>query len=135
MFSGGLRPYTLAPLDRGCVNTIVFDLSSQLNCDSPEVPIDLTDKLLYLTAKTVPWDDVGNDSDATFKVTGTIPNPTTEPGRVVFTVSATQSYINPQQYFWDIVATEMDGTNPQRKALGDFYVIAGPNNQQAGGGA
>lgn len=134
MFNSGLRPYQLAPLDRGCVNTIIFDQSSQADCESPLTPIDLNSKLLYLTSKTKPWDNVADDSDAVFKVDGVIPEPVDEPGRVVFTVSATQSYLDPTvTYYYDIVATELDGTNPQRYAIGSFNVIGGANNAEAGG--
>lgn len=134
MFNNGLRPYQLAPLDRGCVNTIIFDQSLQANCDSQEMPTDLTNKKLYLTVKTQPWDDVADDSDAVFKILGTLPDPDTEPGRVVFTISSTQSYIDPTvPYYYDIVQTDIDGTNPERLAIGSFNVIAGANNAQAGG--
>ena len=136
MFNSGLRPYQLAPLDRGCVNTIVLDQSTQANCDSQETPTDLTNKKLYFTVKLQPWDDVADDSDAVFKILGALPNPDTEPGRVVFSVSATQSYIDPTvPYYYDIVQTDIDGTNPERLAIGSFNVIAGANNEQAGGGA
>ena len=136
MFNSGLRPYQLAPLDRGCVNTIVFVQTNKTDCNTPETQTDLTDKKLYLTVKTQPWDTDADDSDATFKILGTVPNPTTEPGRVVFTVSEAQSYIDPTiQYFYDIVQTDSDNTNAQRLAIGSFNVIAGANNEQAGGEA
>ena len=135
MFGGGLRPYRLAPINRGCVNTIVFVSVKQDDCDSPETQIDKTDKRLFLTAKTQPWDDVANDSDAVFKVEGTIPNPTKEPGRVVFSLSEQQTYVDPDSlYFFDIVETDLDGTsNANRLCIGNFNVIPGPNNAQAGG--
>lgn len=134
MFNSGLRPYQLAPLDRGCVNTIVFDASIQTNCGSPEIPDSKTNKKLYFTVKTQPWDDVADDSDAVFKILGTVPNPTDEPGRVVFTVSPIQSYIDPTvPYFYDIVQTDIDGSNPERLAIGSFSVTPGANNAQAGG--
>lgn len=130
MFGGGLRPYRLAPINRGCVNTIVF------LCQKPDGTwIDKTNKKLYLTCKTHPWDDDADDSDAVFKVLGTIPNSTKEPGRVVFTLTETQCYLDPNKpYFVDIVETDADGTsNANRLMIGTFNVIPGPNNAQAGG--
>ena len=127
---GGLRPYRLSPINRGCVNTIVFLVQK------PDGTwIDKTDKKLYLTAKTQPWDTDADDSDAVFKVVGTIPNPSKEPGRIVFTISEQQSYLDPTQlYFVDIVETDSDGTsNANRLMIGNFNVIGGPNNAQAGG--
>lgn len=135
MFGGGLRPYRLAPINRGCVNTIVYEEVKIDNCDGPEIPVNKTGKRLWLTAKTKPWDNVANDSDAAFKVEGTIPDPTNEPNRVVFTLSEQQSYLDPDVlYFCDIVETDSDGTgNANRLMIGNFNVIGGPNNQQAGG--
>ena len=137
MFGSGLRPYTLAPINRGCVNTIVFVAVKQDECDGPETQIDKTNKKLFLTAKTHPWDDIANDSDAVFKATGVIPNPDEEPGRVVFTLTEQQTYIDPDQlYFCDIVETDSDGTsNADRIFIGNFNVVPGPNNAQAGGEA
>jgi hypothetical protein len=135
MFSGGLRPYNLV-LNRGCVNNLAFVTVSQADCNSPELPVSKTDKKLYLTCKTQPWDTDADDSDAVFKILGTIPDSTDEPNRVVFTISETQSYIDPTvPYFWDIVQTDTDGTNAERLAIGQFTVIAGANNEQAGGEA
>ena len=127
---GGLRPYRLSPINRGCVNTIVF-----LALRPDDRWIDKTDKKLFLTCKTQPWDNVNNDSDAIFKVEGVIPDPTNEPGRVVFTLSEQQSYLDPEKiYFVDIVETDIDGTsNANRLFIGNFNVIAGPNNAEAGG--
>lgn len=135
MFGGGLRPCNLV-LNRGCVNTVIYTLDSQQSCDQPEVPVSLVDNKLYLTCKTRPWDTDADDSDATFKVEGTIPNPTEEPGRVVFTISEQNSYkcTPDNQYFFDIVTTDLAGGNADRKAIGQFNIIAGPNNEQAGGG-
>lgn len=132
---GGLRPYRLTPINRGCVNTVVFVALRQDNCDAPEVQIDKTDKKLYLTAKTQPWDNVADDSDAVFKVIGEIPDPINEPGRVVFTLSEQQCYLDPDdEYFCDIVETDLDGTsNANRLFIGSFQVIGGANNAQAGG--
>lgn len=125
----GLRPYQLNPLNRGCVETIVvyFKQNGQW--------IDKTDKTFYLTCKTEPWDDVADDSDAIFKVTGTIPDPTNEPGRVVFELSETQTYLDPTvMYYVDVVETDDDGTsNAHRDFIGNFRVIGGANNAQAGG--
>ena len=129
MFGGGLRPYTLAPINRGCVNKIT--LLTQKPGDNW---IDKTSKKLYFTAKTEPWDTDADDSDAIFKVEGTIPNPTKEPGRVVFTLTEEDTYIDPDKlYFFDIVQTNSDGTNAERLMIGNFNVIPGPNNAQAGG--
>lgn len=128
--NGGLRPYTLSPINRGCVNTIVF-----LATNSDGSWIDKTDKKLYLTCKTQVWDTDNDDSDAVFKVIGTIPDPTNEPGRIVFTISEAQSYLNPTQlYYVDIVETDEDSTaNANRLFIGNFAVTPGPNNAQAGG--
>jgi hypothetical protein len=128
--AGGLRPYQLNPINRGCVNTVVFNVRNE-KCEW----ISKTDKTHYLTAKTQPWDTDADDSDAVFKVIGTIPKPTEEPGRVVFVLSETQSYLDPEtQYFCDIVETDSDGTsNANRLMIGTFNVIGGANNAQAGG--
>ena len=127
---GGLRPYQLSPINRGCVNTIVF-LSQRPGGSW----IDKTDKKLYLTCKTQPWDTDADDSDAVFKVEGVIPDSANEPGRIVFTLSEEQCYLDPEQlYFVDIVETDADGTsNANRLFIGNFSIIAGPNNEQAGG--
>ena len=127
---GGLRPYTLVPLNRGCVETITYVAET-----SDGVQIDKTNKKLYLTAKTTPWDDVADDSDAVFKVIGTIPDATNEPGRVVFSLSEQDTYLDPTvPYFCDIVETDLDGTsNANRLFIGTFNVIGGANNAQAGG--
>lgn len=126
---GGLRPYQLAPLNRGCVQNIVVEFREK--CEW----IDKTNKKLYLTAKTQPWDDDADDSDAIFKVVGTIPD-TSEPGRVVFHLTEQQTYQNPDTlYFCDIVETDSDGTsNANRVFIGTFNIIGGANNAQAGGG-
>ena len=133
MFGGGLRPIRLAPIDRGCINTVVF-LAVDKAKDGKETWIDKTDKKLYLTAKTHPWDMDATDSDALFKVLGTIPD-ADEPGRIVFTISEEQSYISPDAlYFFDIVETDDDGTsNAHRLAIGQFNVLGGANNAQTGG--
>lgn len=127
---GGLRPYRLTPINRGCVNTIVF-----LAQNEDGTWIDKTDKRLFLTCKTQPWDDDPDDSDAAFKIEGTIPDPTHEPGRVVFSLTEEDSYLDPEQlYFVDIVETDSDGTsNANRLFIGNFNIIAGPNNAEAGG--
>lgn len=127
---GGLRPYRLAPLNRGCVQEIVFQAKK---CDGSW--IDKTDKKLYLTAKTQPWDTDADDSDAVFKVLGTIPDPTNEPGRVVFSLSEEDTYKDPTiPYFCDIVETDLDGTsNANRLFIGTFNITPGANNAQAGG--
>jgi hypothetical protein len=127
---GGLRPYQLTPINRGCVNTIVF-----LAQNEDGTWIDKTDKRLFLTCKAQPWDDDAEDTDAKFKIEGTIPNAEDEPGRVVFTLTEEDSYLDPEQlYFVDIVETDSDGTsNANRLFIGNFNVIAGPNNAEAGG--
>lgn len=126
---GGLRPYRLTPINRGCVETIAVTFTK--NC----AQVNKTDKKLYLTAKTQPWDDDADDSDAVFKVIGTIPDPVNEPGRVVFALSEAQTYLDPSVlYFCDIVETDSDGTsNAKRVFIGNFNVIGGANNAQAGG--
>lgn len=126
---GGLRPYQLTPLNRGCIETIAADFK---NSDGSWV--DKTNKKLYLTAKTQPWDDNTTDSDAVFKVVGTVPD-TTAPGRVEFNLTEEQTYLDPKQvYFCDIVQTDADGTsNAQRLFIGYFNVIGGANNAQTGG--
>lgn len=129
MFGGGLRPYQLAPLNRGCVQSVVF-----LAQRSDGSWINKTGKKLYLTAKTKPWDNDASDYDAVFKVQGTIPNTSTEPGRVVFNLSESDTYLDPTvQYFCDIVETDSDGSNANRLFIGTFNVIGGANNAQAGG--
>lgn len=127
---GGLRPYQLAPINRGCVNTVVF-----LAQNEDGSWIDKTNKKLYLTAKTEPWDMDADDSDAVFKVLGTIPDPTNEPGRVVFTLSEEDTYKDPDvPYFCDIVEVDSDGTsNANRLFIGTFNILGGANNAQAGG--
>ena len=137
MFGGGLHPYQLSPINRGCVNKVVFVAVKKDSCDVPEKQIDKTNKRLFLTAKTQPWDDVANDSDATFKVEGVIPDPTHEPGRVVFTLSEQNTYKDPTiPYFCDIVETDSDGTsNANRLFIGTFNILPGPNNKEAGGEA
>ena len=134
---GGLEPQQMSPLNRGCVNTVVFLAVQKDGCDGEETQIDKTGKKLYLTAKTEPWDDTGDDSNAVFKVIGTIPDPTNEPGRVVFTLSEQDTYKDPTiPYFCDIVETDLDGTsNANRLFIGTFNIIAGANNAQAGGQA
>lgn len=136
MFNNELRPCYLV-LNRGCVNTVVFVRTQQDGCNQPEEPISFVGNKLYLTCKTQPWDTDADDSDATFKVEGTIPNPAEEPGRAVFTISEQDSYkCTPNnQYYFDIVTTDLDGGNADRKAIGQFNIIAGPNNEQAGGEA
>ena len=127
---GGLRPYQLTPINRGCVNTVVF-----LAKDADGEWIDKTNKKLFLTCKTQPWDNDASDSDAMFKVEGTIPNAEEEPGRVVFTLSEENCYLDPDRlYFVDIVETDSDGTsNANRLFIGNFNGTPGPNNAEAGG--
>lgn len=130
MFGGGLHPYQLAPINRGCVNTIWF------LAQKPDGSwIDKTDKKLYLTCKTQPWDTDADDSDAVFKVVGTMVDPEREPGKVQFLLSEEQCYLDPEKpYFVDIVETDADGTsNAERLFIGQFNVVPGPNNAQAGG--
>ena len=131
---GGLRPYRLSPINRGCVNTVVFD-AVKIGDDCQETWINKTNKRLFLTAKTQPWDTDADDSDAVFKVEGTIPDSTNEPGRVVFTLSEEDTYKDPTiPYFCDIVETDSDGeSNANRLFIGTFNIIPGPNNEQAGG--
>lgn len=127
---GGLQPIDLGQIFRGCVKTIVFD-----QVDENGNYIDLTDKYFWFTAKTTPWDTDADDSDATFKVQGTIASPTTEPGRVTFTLSEANTYQDPTvvPYYFDIVATDHDGDNAQTMAFGTFVIVGHPNNAQAGG--
>ena len=127
---GGLRPYRLSPINRGCVNKVVF-----LAQNEDGTWVDKTEKKLYLTAKTAPWDTDADDSDAVFKVLGTIPDATDEPGRVVFTLSEEDTYQDPDvPYFCDIVETDSDGaSNANRLFIGTFNILPGPNNAQAGG--
>ena len=53
----------------------------------------------------------------------------------MFTLSETETYLDPTQiYYVDIVETDDDGTsNAQRDFIGNFRVIGGANNAQAGG--
>ena len=132
MFSG-LRPVRLEPLNRGCVNNIIFE-SLNRDKNGNQTWIDKTSKKLYLTAKTQPWDNVADDSDAIFKVLGTIPDSVNEPGRVVFALSEEDTYQDPTiPYFCDIVETDSDGSNANRLFIGTFNIIPGANNAQAGG--
>ena len=104
-------------------------ISPHKNCIWHETPIDLTNKKLYLTAKTSPWDTDADDSDAVFKVLGT-----NSGNRATFSLTSTQTYIDPTVlYYFDIVQTDSDGSNPTRLAIGTFNVIGGANNAQAGG--
>ena len=128
---GGLRPIRLSPIFRGCVKTIAFEQT-----DKNGAYLDLTGKRLFLTAKTTPWDTDADDSDAVFKVEGTFPNATTEPGRVEFALSEENTYQDPDviPYFFDIIATDSDGTsNAKMMAYGTFNIIGHPNNAEAGG--
>ena len=128
---GGLQPIQLEPLFRGCVKTIVF-----VQVDKEGNYKDLTSKKLFITAKTTPWDTDADDSDAVFKVEGTIPDATNEPGRVVFTLSEENTYQDPNvvPYYFDIIATDSDGeSNAETLAYGTFIIIGHPNNAQAGG--
>ena len=125
---GGLRPYRLSPINRGCINTVVF-----LATNEDGTWIDKTEKQLYLTAKTQPWDNDNDDSDAIFKVGGAIPDPTNEPGRVVFTISERQSYHDPGTYYCDIVEVDENGDYANRLFIGQFEIIGGANNAEAGG--
>ena len=130
MWNSRLRPIELEPIFRGCVKDIVFE-----QVDGDDKWKDLTNKRFFMTAKTTPWDKVANDSDAIFKVEGTIPDATKEPGRVVFSLSEGNTYQDPDRpYFFDIVAVESDGTtDPEVMAYGTFNIIGHPNNKQAGG--
>lgn len=124
----GIRPHRLVPLNRGCSEKVI--VCFRKNCKW----VDKTDKVLYLTAKTEPWDNDSDDSDALFKVIGTIPDPAKEPGRVVFNLTKEQTYLDPdEEYFCDVVETDEDGENPHRIFIGSFVVIGGANNAQAGG--
>ena len=123
-----IRPIRLEPLNRGCVETIVYEAVTQ-DSNGNETPIDLSNKKLYLTAKTSPWDTDADDSDAVFKVLGTNSN-----NKVTFSLTSTQTYIDPTVlYYFDIVQTDSNGSNPTRLAFGTFNVIGGANNAQAGG--
>ena len=127
---GGLQPIDLGQIFRGCVKTIVYD-----RVDKNGNYKDLTDKYLWMTAKTTPWDQDSDDSDAVFKVQGSIPDATNEPGRVVFTLSEEDTYKDPTvvPYYFDIIATDSDGDNAEPMAYGTFVIIGHPNNAQAGG--
>lgn len=126
----GLRPYRIGPFNRGCAEKVVIEFT-----DEKGEWIDKTDKVLYLTAKTKPWDEDASDSDAIFKVIGTIEDAEKEPGRVIFYLSETQTYLDPKQlYFCDVVETDNDGTsNAKRVFIGNFNIIGGANNAEAGG--
>ena len=127
---GGLQPIDLGQIFRGCVKTIVFD-----QVDKNGNYKDLTSNYFWITAKTTPWDTDADDSDAVFKVQGSIPDATNEPGRVVFTLSESDTYQDPTvvPYYFDIVATDHDGGNAQTMAYGTFVIIGHPNNAEAGG--
>lgn len=126
MAGHGLRPYRLTPLNRGCVETVVVNVSKD---DAPE---DLTAKKCYFTAKEKPWDDVTDDSSAIFKKLGVVEE--SEPGRIVFALSKTDTYLDPRkEYYCDVVITDENDENPERLFIGSFTVIGGANNEQAGG--
>ena len=121
-----LRVIKLNPINRGTDDEIVFiyKVNGELT--------DLTQYNGYLTCKTAQWDDVLDDSNALFKVTGQIPDPDNEPWRMVFTLTENDTFLDPdQEYFVDIVLTKNGDT--RRRAIGTFRVVGGPNNQQAGG--
>ena len=128
---GGLQPIDLGQIFRGCVKKIALE-----RVDDDGKYEDLTNKRLWLTAKTVPWDSSASDTTAVFKVEGSIPSPTTEPGRVVFNLSEANTYQDPAvvPYYFDIVATDSDGTsNAKPMAYGTFVIVGHPNNAQCGG--
>lgn len=128
MAGHGLRPQQLTPLNRGCVETIAISF-----IDADGGWIDKTNKKLYLTAKTQPWDDDADDSDAVFKVLGIIPDQTKK-GRIEFNLNESQTYLDPTiLYYCDIVETDADGSNAKRVFIGYFNIIGGANNAQAGG--
>lgn len=131
------RPIKMArPFKRGCNEKAIFNFTQKEDCKSDAEFVDLTDKVLYFTVKAKPWDKVANDSSKVFKVTGNIPAPEEEPGRVVFEIGEHDTYkLDPRKiYYWDVVITDNDGTsNPQRPLYGTLEVIGGPNNNEAGG--
>lgn len=124
------------PFKRGCNEKFIINFTDKEDGKSEAEFVDLTNKVLYFTVKAKPWDKVADDSSKIFKVTGTIPSPDEEPGRVVFEVGEHDTYkLDPRKiYFWDVVITDSDGTsNPQRPLFGSLEVIGGPNNNEAGG--
>ena len=131
------RPIKLArPFKRGTNEKFIVNFTEKEGCNSEAEFVDLTDKVIYFTVKAKPWDKVADDSSKIFKVTGTIPSPEEEPGRVVFEIGEHDTYkLDPRKpYYWDVVITDSDGTsNPQRPLYGSLEVIGGPNNNEAGG--
>lgn len=122
-----LQPIKIGPFNRGCVETVVFE---NLDVDGNWIPF--TGKRVWLTAKTEPFDYKTNDVSKVFKVEGVIS--ADEPGRVTFSLSEKNTWQDPEiPYFFDIVTTNNNGTGAERIALGQFWIIGGANNAQAGG--
>jgi len=123
----GLRPLRIGPFNRGCTTKVVFE-----NRKDDGEWVDMTGKKIWLTAKAEPYDFRTNDNSAIFKVEGTISE--TETGRAVFQLTEKETWQDPEEpYFFDIVMTDSDGTNAERLAIGNFRIIGGANNAQAGG--
>jgi hypothetical protein len=115
-----LRITRIADLNRGVYNSIVmhYKVNGELR--------PLTGHTLTLTVKPILWDDIADDSTATFVITGII-DPET-PWRVLFPITAQQSYLDPEvEYFGDIVDVREDGI-PVRKAIFSFMVNPAPTN-------
>ena len=123
----GLRPLRIGPFNRGCVAKVIFE-----NRKDDGEWVDMTGKKIWLTAKSEPYDFRTNDNSALFKVEGTID--AEEIGRATFQLTEKETWLDPEEpYFFDIVATDSDGTNAERLAIGEFRIIGGANNAQAGG--
>ena len=125
----------LDPINRGVANSYALRFTKRVPV-SDEHPegwawIDKTDKVFTLTAKEEEWDDVEDDSSAVFKVVGTFPDETNEPGRVLFTLSPEDSYLDAdKEYYCDItqIDDDYDTSTLQRVFKGRFKVNGGANN-------
>lgn len=123
----GLRPLRIGPFNRGCVATVIFE-----NRKDDGEWVDMTNKRAWFTAKKEPYDNRSNDNSKVFKVEGTIS--AEEPGRIIFRLTEKDTYQDPEDtYYYDIVTTDLDGTNADRISIGYFNIIGGANNAQAGG--
>jgi hypothetical protein len=82
---------------------------------------------LTLTVKDKQWDDVPDDSSAILVIPGVISE--NENWRVVFPITAEQSYLDPtKEYYADIVDLGPDNI-PRRLAILHFLVTAAPTNK------
>jgi hypothetical protein len=111
----------IADLNRGVYNAIVMLYKVRGKNTS------LAGHTLTLTVKDRQWDDVPDDSSAVLEITGVIAE--NEDWRVVFPITAEQSYLDPtKEYYADIVDLSPDNV-PRRLAILHFMVKAAPSNK------